>query len=63
MKKFDNSFGDVGEVFFGEKNFENRSMQSRMYLFNPQCGSKGPAKSRLSSSLGSSKGEVHLSEN
>ena len=48
---------------FGDENFENRSMQNKMYLFVPQWESKGPAKSKLSSSFGSSKGEVYLFEN
>ena len=63
LKKFDNCFDDVEEVIFAKGNFENRSMQSRIYLFSPQCDSKGPARPRLSSSLVSSKGEVHQFEN
>ena len=31
-------------------------MQNKMYLFDPEYESKGPAKSRLSSSFGSSRG-------
>ena len=47
-------------MYFAEGNFENRSMQSKIYLFDPQYDSKGPAKSRLSSSIGSIKGGSSL---
>ena len=52
-------FEEIDDVIFAEGNFENRSMHSKMYLFDPQYESKGPAKSRLSSSFDFSRGEVH----
>ena len=35
-------------------------MQSKIYLFDPQCESKGPTKFKLSSSFGSVKGVSSL---
>ena len=48
-------FDDVEDVILADGNFEKRSIHNKMYLFFPQLLSNGPAKSRLSSSLGSDK--------
>ena len=53
-------FAKVVEVIVAEGNFENRSIQSKIFLFDPQYESKGPAKSKLSSSLGSRNGGSSL---
>ena len=49
-------FAEVDDVIFVEGNFENRSMQSKTNLFDPQYESKGPAKTKLSSAFGSNRG-------
>ena len=53
-------FEEVDEVVFAEESFENRVMQSKMYLLGPQYESKGSAKPRLSFSFGSSRGGISL---
>ena len=52
-------FEEIDDVIFAERNFENRSMHGKLYLFDPQYESKEPAKSRLSSSFDFIWGEVH----
>ena len=47
-------------VIFADGNLENLPMQSKIYLFVPQEESKGPAKSKLSSSFGSNNGGSSL---
>ena len=50
-------FAEVDDVIFAEGNLENLSMQSKIYLFDPQYESKGPAKPKLSSSFASNREE------
>ena len=51
-------FAEVDDVIFAEGNLENLSMQSKIYLFDPQYESKGPAKPKLGSLFASNKGKV-----